>query len=44
MFSKYCIIISNDSKNSELFYDSELDFKNSVLVKIIDGAKNYSKR
>ena len=37
------IINSNDSENSELFYDSELDFRNSVLVKIIDWASDHSK-
>ena len=33
-FQSVGIIINNDSKNRELFYDSELDFRNSVLVKI----------
>ena len=30
------IIINNDSENSELFSDSEQDFKTSVLVRIVD--------
>ena len=37
------IIISNDSENKELCYDSELDFRNSVLVEIIDWASDHSK-
>ena len=42
-FQSVGIIINNDSKNRELLYDNELNFRNSVLVKTIDWASDHSK-
>ena len=43
-FQSVGIIINNDdSKNSELFLNSELDFRTNALAKIIDWEGDHSK-